>query len=74
MSTQRAYYYRLLQMKPIFEDSIAEDDWTWLPEHMDEQGRVVGVIQKQLMDVNLFRNEDWPGHHFVPEAADHRPG
>ena len=58
--SRRMYYDRLLQMKPIFEDSIEEDDWTWSPEDVDEQGRVVSVIQKQLMGVNLFKNEDWP--------------
>jgi hypothetical protein len=60
LDNQREYYDRLLQMKHIFEDSIAEDDWVWSPGQIDEQGRAVSVIQKQLMGVNLFKNEDWP--------------
>ncbi len=53
LDTRRAYYDRLLQMTPIFEDSIGEDDWTWSPEQTDEQGRMVGVIQKQLIKASF---------------------
>jgi hypothetical protein len=54
------YYRRLLQLKGILEESLGEDDWTWLSDNTDEYGRVVSTISKQLTGVNLLRNEDWP--------------
>jgi hypothetical protein len=57
---QTAYFDRLVQLKNIFEDTVGEQDWTWVRDSTDDQGRMVSVIQKQLVGVNLFRNEDWP--------------
>jgi deoxyribodipyrimidine photolyase-like uncharacterized protein len=56
----RVYFDRLVQLKGIFADTVEEDDWTWVPDSMDEQGRSVGLIQKRLTGVNIFNNGDWP--------------
>jgi len=54
------YFDRLLQMKDIFYETLGELDWTWERDSADEQGRVVSVIQKKMMGVNVLKNEDWP--------------
>ena len=59
-ATRQTHYDRLTQLRPIFADSLEEDDWTWQPGATDEHGRSISTIQKQLDGVNLFRNEDWP--------------
>ena len=48
------------RLKLIFEDTLGENDWTWIPETRDEQGEAISVIQKDLPDVNIFKSEDWP--------------
>lgn len=72
--TQSSYVNRLSQLKRIFEEAVGEDDWSWEPNTTDEQGWVVSVVQKTLSGVNLFKNEDLVGHHFVPKTTHHRPG
>ncbi len=57
---QATYFDRLVQLKKIFEDTVEEQDWTWVQDTSDEQGRTISIIQKQLPGVNLFKNEDWP--------------
>ena len=57
---QRTYFDRLGQLKVIFEETVGEQDWTWEPDSTDEQGRTVSVVQKELVGVSLFKNEDWP--------------
>ena len=59
-STRKTYYDRLQQLRPIFAETIEEDEWTWQPNSTDEHGRPISTIHKQLDGVNLFRNEDWP--------------
>jgi len=58
--TRQAYYDRLTQLRPIFADTLEEDDWTWQPDTTDEHGRSIGTVHQQLVGVNIFRNEDWP--------------
>ena len=57
---EAAYFDRFVQLRHLFENAVGEQDWSWIRENTDEQGRTVSVIQKQLMGINLFRNEDWP--------------
>ena len=58
--TRRLYFDRFVHMKSIFYDSLGEDDWVWQRDGMDEHGRGISLIYKELMGVNIFRNEDWP--------------
>jgi len=53
-------YLRLLQLKPIFEETLGEQDWTWQPNATDEHGKPISIIHKQLPGVNIFNTEDWP--------------
>jgi Domain of unknown function (DUF4268) len=56
----RVYFERFLQMKAIFEETLAEQDWVWERDHTDEQGRAVSLVHKTLTGVNLFKRDDWP--------------
>ncbi|HEY4287838.1 MAG TPA: DUF4268 domain-containing protein [Puia sp.] len=57
---QQLYYDRFVQLKGIFYETVGENDWVWVRDSTDEYGKVIGVIQKTLMGVNIFKNEDWP--------------
>jgi Domain of unknown function (DUF4268) len=57
---QRAYFNRLTQFRGIFEDTVGEQDWNWDSHITDEQPTRASVVQRPLVGVNLFRNEDWP--------------
>jgi hypothetical protein len=51
---------RLLNLKPIFEETVGESDWIWSPDEADDQGRPVSIVLKKLDGVNVLKNEDWP--------------
>ncbi len=51
---------RFVQLSRIFEETLEEDNWDWKQDDIDEHGRSISTIRKQLSDVNIFRSEDWP--------------
>ena len=57
---RQLYFDRFLQMRGIFEGTVEEGDWIWRPEGVDEHGRGINMIYKELDGVNIFRSEDWP--------------
>jgi hypothetical protein len=57
---RQEYFNRLKQMEGILAETLEETDWTWLPSTTDEQEKPISTIAKQLPNVNIFRNEDWP--------------
>jgi hypothetical protein len=57
--THRNYYDRLVRLKPIFEETVGEQDWQWLASKTDEHGKVTSEIEKILTGVNFFQSEDW---------------
>lgn len=56
---RRAYYVQLEQLKTMLQQETGEE-WEWLPEAIDEDGRSVSRIGTELRGVNIFRKEDWP--------------
>ncbi|MBS1663742.1 MAG: DUF4268 domain-containing protein [Bacteroidetes bacterium] len=59
-AVRRLHYERFGQLRGILSESLGEDDWTWQWDGVDEHGRGIGVIYKELGGVNIFRGEDWP--------------
>jgi hypothetical protein len=51
-SRQQALYNRLSQMKQILGEALEEKDWIW------QAG--TGTVSKQLKEVSIHRQEDWP--------------
>lgn len=58
--TRSRYIEKLKQLKPILEDALEEDDWTWQEAATDDFDRPIAIISRQLKEVNFFRNTDWP--------------
>ena len=56
----RSFFDQFKQLSRIFEETLEEDNWVWKQDDIDEHGRSISTILKQLSDVNIFRSEDWP--------------
>lgn len=56
---RRLYFERFLELKGVLYEHLGEEDWIWEAEGVDEHGREVSRIYKELGGVNIFRNEDW---------------
>ena len=57
---QQLYYEQFLQLKRFLEEAAGEE-WRWELHTIDEYGKTVSRIYKELAPVSIFRKEDWPG-------------
>ncbi|HYE54324.1 MAG TPA: DUF4268 domain-containing protein [Chitinophagaceae bacterium] len=56
---QQIYYEHFLQLKQLLHNELGEE-WTWKLHDTDEHGKTISRIYKEMPDVSLFRNTDWP--------------
>jgi hypothetical protein len=56
---RRTYYEHFVQLKRSFQEAMNEE-WVWTPNAIDEHGKEIGRIYKELAGVSLFRKEEWP--------------
>ena len=56
---QQLYFEQFLQLRRILEDTLQEE-WIWQMPALNEYGRPVSRIYKQLKGVNIHKKEDWP--------------
>lgn len=56
---QQLYYEQFLQLKKILESSTG-GEWAWQLHTKDEYGKTVSRIVTELMQVSVFKKEDWP--------------
>ncbi|HRO43636.1 MAG TPA: DUF4268 domain-containing protein [Flavipsychrobacter sp.] len=52
------YYEQFTTLKRLFQNALHEE-WIW-EKQSDEDGREVSKIYTTLVQVNVFKNEDWP--------------
>jgi len=56
---QDLYFQQFVQLKNMLHDALQEQ-WTWALHVNDEQGKTISIIYKELENVNIFKQEDWP--------------
>lgn len=56
---QKVNYERFLMYKNLL-NSETDDEWTWESEIIDEHGMVISRICRNLPNVNIFNERDWP--------------
>ncbi len=55
---QQIFIDHLLSLRHIFHDSMKEE-WVWGDNHIE--GQAGFFIYRELLDVNVLREADWPG-------------
>jgi hypothetical protein len=56
---QEYFFNYFTELKTIFHNYLGEE-WNWELHVLDEKGRFVSRIIKELPNVNVFKKEDWP--------------
>ena len=52
-------FEQFTEYKKLFEEQLQEE-WSWELYAIDEYGKSISRISKELPDVSIFRKEDWP--------------
>lgn len=53
------YYDKLEEFYTWFAESMGEE-WIWVPEMQNEQGKLISKVYLELPSVNIFKQEQWP--------------
>jgi len=53
-------YEQFEGFQPLF-NSYFEEDWAWFQDYYTDEGKPIGLIILQLDNVNIFKEQDWPG-------------
>jgi Domain of unknown function (DUF4268) len=56
---QQLYFEQFKELKNILHETI-EEDWIWQPDTLDEHGKTISRIYKEIDGVNVFNRNDWP--------------
>lgn len=56
---QELFYEQFLEFQEILRQAVGED-WNWTPAVVDENGKNISKIYKEIDQVNVFNKEDWP--------------
>lgn len=56
---QQLYFEQFLQQKSILQSSLKEE-WIWKMHMIDEDGKVISKIFKEIYSISIFNKADWP--------------
>jgi hypothetical protein len=56
---QQLYFEQFVQLKTLLHNTLNEE-WNWQLHLVDENGKVSSRIYKELNNVSLFNQNDWP--------------
>jgi hypothetical protein len=56
---QELYYEQFKELKTVLTNTLQEE-WDWQLHTVDEYGKTISCIGKQLDDVSIFKRDDWP--------------
>lgn len=57
---QQRLYQHLQGQRTLLEEALGGEGWHWQPRAMDEYGRPVSRVRRELQHVSVMRTEDWP--------------
>jgi hypothetical protein len=52
-------FAQLLQLQAMLHNSLGEE-WDWVLQSMDEHGKKISRVYKELQGVNVLNRADWP--------------
>ena len=56
---QELFFEQFLEFKNVFHQKLGEE-WAWSLKTMDENGKIISRISKEIKPINVFNEEDWP--------------
>ena len=56
---QELYFEQFEELKTLLHETLGEE-WEWELHGIDEDGRTISRIYKEISPVNVFNKEDWP--------------
>jgi hypothetical protein len=56
---QQLYFEQFVQLKTLLHNTLNEE-WKWQLHFVDENGKVISRIYKELNNASLFNQNDWP--------------
>lgn len=56
---QELYFEQFLELKTLLHNTL-EEEWEWTLHETDQNGKIITTIKKELMPVNIYKQEDWP--------------
>jgi len=59
LTLQQSHWDQLIELKPLLETELQEE-WEWLSMMNDEYGKIVSMVKKEIDEVNIFNQDDWP--------------
>jgi hypothetical protein len=58
LDIQQLYFEQFRQLTKILYETL-EEEWTWEQQIIDDNGKTISRIYKQLNNVSIFNKEDW---------------
>lgn len=56
---QALYFEQFKQLKKLLYD-VLQEEWIWLLNTTDEHGKLISIIYRQIDNVSVFKQSDWP--------------
>jgi hypothetical protein len=56
---QQLYFEHFVQLKTLLQNALNEE-WIWRLHGSDENGKVISRIYKEINNVSVFNQNDWP--------------
>ncbi|MBB6611828.1 DUF4268 domain-containing protein [Pontibacter sp. Tf4] len=56
---QELYCEQFLELKTLLHETLGEE-WEWEMHSLDEEGRTISRIYREISPVNVFNKDDWP--------------
>ncbi|MGZ5304648.1 MAG: DUF4268 domain-containing protein [Bacteroidia bacterium] len=59
LEIQEIFFEQFVQLKMVLHDYVGEE-WEWKLHTINENGKIVSRIYKEISGVNIFNQQDWP--------------
>jgi Domain of unknown function (DUF4268) len=56
---QELFFEQFAELRAMLK-SYLDEEWEWALHNMDENGKTISRIYKQLNDVSIYNRNDWP--------------
>jgi hypothetical protein len=56
---QELYFEQFLELKTVLHATL-EEEWAWKLRQLEDGGKVISRIYKELPGASVFNREDWP--------------
>jgi len=57
---QDLFFEQFMELKTMLHNTLNEE-WTWALHDVDENGKTISRVYKQMDNASIFNRNDWPG-------------